>query len=81
MLDPDFLIEVKADNEALVAYMTRAKVLQMVDFLIIEPGFNDDANRCFLLPQLACECLSSEEMTMFVDHLFDQKELLAGKSL
>lgn len=81
MLDADFLIEAKGNNEALVAYMTRARVLQIVDFLIIEPSFDDDANRCFLLPQLACECFSSEQMELFVNHLFDANELRAGKSL
>ena len=50
MLDADFLIEAKSNNDALVAYFSRDKVLQVVDFLIIEPSFNDDANRCFLLP-------------------------------
>lgn len=81
MLDADFLLEARSNNEALSAFMTRARVLQMVDFLIIEPTFNDDANRCFLLPQLACECLCSEQMELFTDHLFDKNELKAGKSL
>jgi len=37
-------------NEDLVKYMTREKVLELVSFLIEEPSFDDDADRCFTLP-------------------------------
>lgn len=66
MLDPDFLAEAKLSNDLLWEYMTREKVLAMVDFVIVEPGFADDAQRCFQLPMLACECLCSEQMEIFV---------------
>lgn len=50
MLDPDFLAEAKMSNDFLWDFMTRENVLKMVDFIIVEPGFNDDASRCFQLP-------------------------------
>ena len=43
MLDPDFLVEAKLFNELLGKFMTREKILQIIDYLIIEPGFDDDA--------------------------------------
>ena len=43
MLDPDFLVEAKLSNELLGKFMTREKILQIIDYLIIEPGFDDDA--------------------------------------
>jgi hypothetical protein len=47
MLDQDFMAEAKMSNELLARYMTRDRVIQIVDFLVDEPGFNDDAERCF----------------------------------
>lgn len=47
MLDPDFIAEAKMSNELLLKYMTRDKVLEMVDYIICEPGFDDDAERCY----------------------------------
>ena len=79
MLDPDFLVEAKMSNELLEKFMTRPQVLKMIDFLIVEPGFDDDAQRCFQLPQLACECFTSEQMGIFVCHLFDEQEIQSGK--
>ena len=43
MLDPDFLVEVKMSNELLGKFMSREKILMIIDYLIIEPGFEDDA--------------------------------------
>jgi hypothetical protein len=67
MLDPDFLIEMKQTNEALQEYMTREKILEMCDYLTVEPGFNDSAQRCFQLPQLACECFTSDQITIIME--------------
>ena len=47
MLDQDFIAEAKMSNELLARYMTRDRVIQIVDYLVDEPGFNDDAERCF----------------------------------
>ena len=47
MLDQDFMAEAKMSNELLERYMTRDRVIQIVDYLVDEPGFNDDAERCF----------------------------------
>ena len=43
MLDQDFLVEAKLSNELLGKFMTREKILMIIDYLIIEPGFDDDA--------------------------------------
>lgn len=43
MLDPDFLVEAKMPNELLGKFMSREKILMIIDYLIIEPGFEDDA--------------------------------------
>jgi hypothetical protein len=50
MVDQDFLVEAKMSNEILVKYMTRAKVMEMVDYIIKEPEFDDDPDRCYKLP-------------------------------
>jgi hypothetical protein len=50
MVDPDFLIEAKMSNELLCKYMSRDKVMEMIDFVIEEPKFDDDADRCYKLP-------------------------------
>lgn len=34
MVDPDFLIEAKMSNELLLKYMSRARVMEMIDFII-----------------------------------------------
>ena len=47
MLDQDFMAEAKMSNELLARYMTKDRVLQIVDYLVEEPNFNDDADRCF----------------------------------
>lgn len=47
MLDQDFMAEAKMSNEILTRYMTKDRVLQLVDYLVEEPSFNDDADRCF----------------------------------
>jgi hypothetical protein len=47
MLDQDFMAEAKMSNELLTRYMTKDRVLQLVDYLVEEPSFNDDADRCF----------------------------------
>lgn len=81
MLDPDFLLEMKQSNEALAEFFTRERVLEMCDFLIVEPVFTDSPERCFQLPQLACECFTSEQITIIVHNLFDSEELMMGKNL
>ena len=43
MLDADFLIELKLSNELLGNYLVIEKVLSMVDYIIVEPDFEDDA--------------------------------------
>jgi hypothetical protein len=43
MLDADFLTELKLSNELLGSYLTIEKVLSMVDYIIFEPEFEDDA--------------------------------------
>jgi hypothetical protein len=70
MVDPDFLIEAKMSNELLCNYMNRTRVLEMVDFVIKDPEFEDDPDRCYKLPVIACECLMSDQMSMFTQHLF-----------
>ena len=57
MLDFDFLAEVKLQNEALDEYLTLAKAEEMCELITKEPGFECSAERCFLLPKLACESL------------------------
>ena len=47
MLDQDFMAEAKMSNELLARYMTKDRVMQIVDYLVEEPGFDDDAERCF----------------------------------
>ena len=47
MLDQDFMAEAKMSNELLTRYMTKDRVLQLVDYLVEEPSFNDDADRGF----------------------------------
>ena len=47
MLDQDFMAEAKMSNELLTRFMTKDRVLQLVDYLVEEPSFNDDADRCF----------------------------------
>lgn len=38
--------------------LTEDRLLQMVDYLIFEPGFNDSPQRCFKYPFLASTALS-----------------------
>lgn len=43
MLDADFLTELKLSNELLGKYLTIERVVSMVDYIIVEPEFEDDA--------------------------------------
>jgi hypothetical protein len=61
--------------------MTREKILEICDYLIVEPGFDDSPQRCFQLPQIACECLTSDQIQIVMDHLFDPVELMMGSGL
>ncbi|CDW80337.1 UNKNOWN [Stylonychia lemnae] len=53
--DDEFLPELRQRNEELLKYLTLDKVVQMVDFIIIEPGFSDSPARCFKLPFVVTE--------------------------
>ena len=79
LLDQDFMAEAKMSNELLTRYMTKDRVMQIVDYLVEEPGFNDDAERCFKLPLIACECFTSDAIPMFVGFLFNPDEISANK--
>lgn len=59
MLDPEFMKDLRANAEVLDRYLTREKMLEMVNYLIVEPGFEDDHSRCFSLPYIACEVFVS----------------------
>ena len=41
-------------------YLTTQKLLELADLVIQEPKFDDNPERCFKLPFLACETLSTE---------------------
>ena len=69
------MAEVKMSNEVLAHYLTREKVLELVDFIIEEPKFDDDAERCFTLPLIACECLTSDQISIFYQHIFNAEEI------
>ena len=72
------MAEVKMSNEVLAHYLTREKVLELVDFIIEEPKFDDDAERCFTLPLIACECLTSDQISIFYHHIFNAEEIAAN---
>ena len=59
MLDPEFLSELRAENQVLLQYMSLEKMLQVADYVIMEPKFSDSPERCFQLPFLACEVFMS----------------------
>jgi len=79
LLDPDFMAEAKMSNELLTRYMTKDRALKIVEFLVDEPSFHDDAERYFQLPLIACECFTSDLIPMFTKHLFDPEEISANK--
>ena len=41
--------------------MDMEKMIQVADYVILEPKFSDSPERCFQLPFLACEVLTSDE--------------------
>ncbi len=43
MLDAEFLTELRLSNDLLVSYLTIEKLLSVVDYIIVEPEFEDDA--------------------------------------
>ena len=60
MLDPDFLQELRAGNQDLMKFLTEERMLQVADFVTLEPQFSDSPDRCFQLPYLACEVFTTE---------------------
>ena len=54
-----------------MTYLTIEKLIEMIDFVIREPKFTDNPARCFKLPFIACETLSSDisaiEKSLFND--------------
>ena len=56
-----------------MTYLTTEKLKEMIDFVIQEPKFTDNPARCFKLPFIACETLSSDksaiEKSLFNDDL------------
>lgn len=46
---------------------------EICDLVIVPPGFDDNPNRCFKLPFLACEALTSEVFAI-TRHLFKESE-------
>ena len=48
-------------------------MLEICDFVTIQPGFNDNPSRCFKLPFIACEALTSEVFAV-TSHLFLESE-------
>lgn len=60
MLDTEFLQEFRFGNKVLFNYMDQEKMLQMADYVILEPKFSDSPERCFQLPFLACEVLTCD---------------------
>lgn len=74
LLDPDFLAEARIQNEAVCAYFTFERVLQVVNYITQEPKFDDSHKRCFILPKIACECFCDIRIQCFVDHLFTFKD-------
>ena len=47
MLDPEFLQEFRFGNQALFKFMNTEKMLQVADYVILEPKFSDSPERCF----------------------------------
>jgi hypothetical protein len=73
MLDPDFIEELRGNNTSLKEFLTIDKLLELCDFVIVQPGFNDNPSRCFKLPFIACEALTSEVFAV-TRHLFKETE-------
>jgi hypothetical protein len=69
MLDPDFLDELRGNNKELESYFDADKILLMADYLIVEPKPEDNPDRCFKLPFIACEFFTSE-VNAVTRHLF-----------
>ena len=47
MLDPEFLAEFRRGNKVLFNFMDMEKMLQVADYVILEPKFSDSPERCF----------------------------------
>ena len=60
MLDEEFLKDYDQMNKTLFSYLTIDKMIQMANFLINEPDFEDSHERCFKLPYLACEVFTRD---------------------
>ena len=73
MLDPDFIEELRGGSVSLKEFLTFDKLLELCDFVIVQPGFNDNPSRCFKLPFIACEALTSEVFAI-TKHLFKETE-------
>lgn len=58
--DPDFIDELRGGNIHIQEFLTMERMLKIVDFLVVEPDFNDNFHRCFRLPFIACEIFTSE---------------------
>ena len=65
MQDEDFLPELRQNNELLMKYLTKPKLVELVKLISIEPPFNANAQRCFKLPFVAQQalCVESEFIT------------------
>eukprot|EP00349_Pseudokeronopsis_sp_Brazil_P000546 CAMPEP_0202965368 /NCGR_PEP_ID=MMETSP1396-20130829/9365_1 /ASSEMBLY_ACC=CAM_ASM_000872 /TAXON_ID= /ORGANISM="Pseudokeronopsis sp., Strain Brazil" /LENGTH=86 /DNA_ID=CAMNT_0049688057 /DNA_START=114 /DNA_END=374 /DNA_ORIENTATION=+ len=57
MDDDDFIAEIVLKNELLLKFLDEERLLEMIDFLIIEPSFTDSPIRCYKLPFQACQAL------------------------
>lgn len=60
MLDEDFLRNYDQLNKTLLKYLTIDRLLQMSNYLIKEPDFEDSYERCYKLPFLACEVFTRD---------------------
>ena len=55
--DDDFIPELRQKNELLIKFLDTEKMVELVNFVIQEPQFNDSPIRCFKLPYVATELL------------------------
>lgn len=64
MLDPDFIEELRGGNVELSSFITLEKLMKAVDYLIEEPNFQSNPERCYKLPFIACELFTSDVITV-----------------
>ena len=75
MTDPDFMTEVRLSSDIVIEFMTRENVLEMANYVILEPNYQSDHDRCFKLPYIACEFFMCDQAQWILDkHLFCNDE-------